>query len=113
MPGGRPKAFKSVEEIEEKIAEYKKYLLEYKRPASIAGLAYYLGVERQTIYNYEKDDKFFDTIKKHRAWALMNVEENCTIHGGGAVFIAKNYGYTDKQEIKHSGDMKVTLINDL
>ena len=105
MPGGRPRAFKSVEDLEQKFETYKDYLKTNDKPPTIAGLAYYLGCDRQTIYNYEAKDEFFCTIKRFREWVMMNIEENCIIRGnGGTVFIAKNYGYTDKQEIEHSGE---------
>ena len=111
MAGGRPKIFKSVEDIEKRLGEYKQYLKEEDKPPTIAGLAYYLRVDRQTIYNYAKDDEFFDTIKRYRDWVLMTIEETCIDKGnGGTVFIAKNYGYTDKQEVdlSHTGHISVT-----
>ena len=111
MPGGRPKAFKSVEEIEEKVKKYKEYLKNEEKPPTMAGLAYYLEINRQTLYNYSKKNEYFYAIKKYRDWVIMNLEELCITKGnGGTVFIAKNYGYTDKQEIEHSGDM-ITNIN--
>ena len=111
MPGGRPKIFKNVADIEEKIKRYEYYLKTEDKPPTFAGLAYYLGIDRQTLYNYAKKDEYFDTIKRYRDWVVMNLEELCIIKGnGGTIFIAKNYGYTDKQEVEHSGDM-VTNIN--
>lgn len=101
MAGGRPKVFKSVEDIEDKVKEYKIYLKENSKPPTMAGLAYYLGVDRKTLYNYSKDDQFFPTIKKYRDWIVMTLEESGIEKGnGGTVFLMKNYGYTDKQEIE-------------
>jgi len=98
--GGRPHVFTSVQFIEDKVAEYKKYLAVNDRPATMAGLAYYLGVDRKTIYNYSKDDEFFPTIKKYRDWILFEIEEQCATKGhAGSIFLAKNYGYTDRQEL--------------
>ena len=113
---GRPKIFNSPEEIDQKVAEYKEYLREREKPPTMAGLAYFLGVDRKTLFNYSKDEEFFPTIKRYRDWVLMEIEEMCVDKGnGGTVFIAKNYGYTDKQEVEHSGGLdinqKTTLID--
>lgn len=98
---GRPKLFKSVKDIDSKVEAYKEYLEKNKRPPTMAGLAYYLGCDRKTLYNYSKDDNFFPTIKKYRDWVMMNMEEAAIDKGGGGtVFLLKNYGYTDKQEIE-------------
>ena len=117
-PGGRPRAFNSVEEIEMKVAEYKKYLEENDKPATMAGLAYYLGVDRKTLFNYSKDQEYFPTIKKYRDWIMFEIEENVLIKGhGGSIFLAKNYGYTDRQEVnvEHSnfGDVLNKFIDKL
>ena len=113
MAGGRPRIFNSVEEIDSRIAEYKKYLKKEDKPPTIAGLAYYLQIDRQTLYNYEKQDEYFGTIKRYREWVMMNLEEAAIVRGnGGTVFVMKNYGYTDKQEIEHS-EQTVTIVNSL
>jgi len=106
---GRPKAFNSPQEIDDKVKLYKEYLKEEGKPPTMAGLAYFLEVDRKTLFNYSKDDLFFPTIKRYRDWVLMEIEEMCIDKGnGGTVFIAKNYGYTDKQEFEHSGNIGLT-----
>jgi hypothetical protein len=96
-PGGRPRLFNSAEEIESKINQYKQYLKNSKKPPTMAGLAYYLGMDRISLYNYSKKDEYFNTIKKYRDWVAMNWEEYSIDKGhGGIVFMLKNYGYTDK-----------------
>lgn len=95
--GGRPPLFKTVKELDDKIDEYFIDCERRERPPTIAGLAYWLGVDRQTIYNYEAKDKFFGTIKKARDRIIANIEEEMVLRGnGGTVFLAKNYGYMDK-----------------
>ena len=117
-PNGKPPYFKSVEDIELKIKSYKDYLETNSKPPTIAGLAYFLGIDRQTLYNYEKKDEYFGTIKKYRDWVMMNLEEIGVEKGnGGVVFLMKNYGYTDKQEVavEHSnfGDTLGKFVNKL
>lgn len=114
MASGRKKIFQSVEEIEDKIEQYKQYLEEEGKPPTMAGLAYYLGIDRQTLYNYAKDELFFDTLKRHRDWMMMNIEELCIMaRGGGAIFVAKQYGYTDKTTVENTGETQVTIVNNL
>lgn len=123
---GRPAIFETEKELEEKISEYFTYLAgEYKdipkrnddgepyteriwirhpEPATITGLAIYLGFEsRQSIYDYEKNGEFSYTIKRAR----LNVENSYEKQllgkaSTGAIFALKNFGWTDKQEIDHT-----------
>jgi hypothetical protein len=112
---GRPPLFKNKEELELKLDAYKQYLLESEKPPTIAGLAYYTGIDRQTIYNYSEKDEFFDTLKEFRQFIMMNYEELAIEKGnGGIVFLLKNYGYTDKQEVEHSGELsQVVIVDDI
>lgn len=109
--GGRPPLYNSPEELDELIQKYFEDCERRERPPTIAGLAYWLEIDRQTIYNYSNKDKFFGTIKKARDRIIMNIEEELITRGnGGTVFLAKNYGYTDRQEIDHSGNLQ-TVVN--
>ena len=71
--------------------------------------------DRQTIYNYSEKDEFFDTLKEFRQFIMMNYEELAIEKGnGGIVFLLKNYGYTDKQEVEHSGELsQVVIVDDI
>lgn len=110
MRTGRPKIFKDVKELEDAIELYKDYLKENNKPPTIAGLAYYTGIDRKTLYNYSKNDDFFPTIKKFVDWIIMHYEEIAIDKGnGGIVFLLKNYGYTDKQEHDINGELKVEV----
>ena len=101
---GRPLKFKTDEELQEAINNYFEYCKQYKKPETIAGLAYHLGVDRTTIYCYEKREPFFDTIKGARERILAGLEEALFTEGkSGQIFLAKNYGYSDKQEHEHTG----------
>lgn len=98
--GGRPSLFNSADELEEKIEVYKKYLATESKPPTLAGMAYYTGIDRKTLYNYSKKDEFFPVIKKFVDWILMNFEEIAIETGGsGIIFILKQYGYSDKSEV--------------
>lgn len=128
---GRPLIFKNKEELQIAIDKYFEECRTHKKKIvtksldtieiddplvpTIAGLAYALNTSRQTIYNYSERDEFFDTIKKSRDYVLSEMESklvNSDSQVTGAIFLAKNYGYSDKQEIEHSGGIKNEVIED-
>lgn len=75
---------------------------------TISGLCLYLGFEsRQSFYNYSNRYPEFDyTIKKAKFQMAMHYEEQ--LQSGntvGGIFALKNFGWSDKQEISHTGSM--------
>jgi hypothetical protein len=68
---------------------------------TISGLALYLGfADRYSLYEYEKKDAFTYTIKKARALITQYYEERSQVGAcSGAIFMLKNFGYTDKTEM--------------
>ena len=109
---GRPRAFKSVEEVEEKINAYFNYCEEKEKPYTMSGLAYYLEVSRQTLVNYSYEDEYFDTIKKARDRVQMQLEENALSNKANPTFtifnLKNNFDWKDK--IEHSSS-EVENIN--
>jgi len=124
-PVGRPLAFKSVEELQEKIDEYFdmcdnriQHVYDKKsgsvieiinpEPYTMAGLAYACGVDRDTIRNYSKKEEYFGTIKRAREKVQTDVERRLMeTQPTGAIFNLKNnFGYVDKTE----SDMKVEHV---
>lgn len=123
--GGRPKAFKTVKELEELIVAYfkscdenttekwlfdggKHFKAEVKAPIpyTVEGLAVALGVDRHTILNYEeepKNKKFFTTIKRAKQLILgQKVQKGLMNETNPAITIfdlKNNYGYIDKQHV--------------
>ena len=108
--GGRPPKYKTKEEIQAKIDNYFKQCDMDNEPYTVTGLGLALDMSRQDLINYSNKEEFFDTIKK----AKLKVEEylekrlikdsSCT----GIIFNLKNnYDRRDKQEIEHSGNLKL------
>lgn len=116
--GGRPPKFKTKEEMQEKIDLYFKECKQEKRPITFTGLAYSIGLSRQGLLNYSKDERFFDTIKKAREYVEMTMEERLVGTSGiatGIIFNLKNnYGWQDKKDIDANVNtsIKVTLTDD-
>lgn len=108
---GRPKAFKSVEEVEEKINAYFNYCEEKEKPYTMSGLAYYLEVSRQTLVNYSNKDEYFDTIKKARDRVQMQLEENALSNKANPTFtifnLKNNFDWKDKMEVEKTDMTKV------
>ena len=62
--GGRPKKYTDVQILEQKIKKYFEECEEKGKPLTMSGLAYSLDMDRKTLLNYSKDEKFFPTVKK-------------------------------------------------
>jgi len=98
---GRPRLFNTPKELQERIDDYFENCRDGGKPFTIAGLAYWLEMDRKSIYNYEHKDEYFHTIKRARDKILATLEEMIAVDGrAGQIFLAKNYGYTDKTEIE-------------
>ena len=95
--GGRPPLFTDPKELEKLID---KYFIEETKP-TLAGLAYFLGMNRDTLYNYEKKDEFNDIIKRARDFVL-SIYENRLIYSTqptGVIFALKNMGWKDRTDL--------------
>jgi len=119
MPAGRPPAYKTAEELQEKIKEYfdtgvKKRKVEVGRGESkqvieipiptITGLVLFCGfADRQSFYAYEKKEEFSYTIKRARTLIETEYEEQVTTGNTAAIFALKNFGWTDKTEVENYG----------
>ena len=109
--GGRPLAFNSVEELEEKIEAYFSsedcYLIQGEETIyapTMSGLAMYLNVDRKTIVNYSNKEEYFHTIKKARARIESHLEKK--LYGNnvtGLIFNLKNnFDWKDKSEVANT-----------
>jgi DNA-packaging protein gp3 len=68
--GGRPPKYATAEDMQRDIDVYFSSRNEIKRP-TVTGLARALGMTRQSLINYGKDERFFDTVLD----AKLQVEE--------------------------------------
>lgn len=107
MPAGRPLLFESPQVLQSAIDDYIQQCEDpdSRQNPTLAGLAYHLGIDRQTLYNYKERPEFFDIIKKATDWVESKYEERL-IYGKqpvGVIFALKNMGWRDKQEVESSG----------
>jgi hypothetical protein len=102
--GGRPLKFKTPKELEKKIAAYFKDCEKEEKPLSITGLALALDTSRETLCNYQARDEFFDAIKRAKLRVEQFYEERLTFsNAAGPIFALKNFDWSDKQDVNHSG----------
>lgn len=77
----------------------------------MTGLADALDMSRQSLLNYKGKKEFFDTITRAKRKCEIYAEEKLFDKSGvnGAKFsLANNFeGWKEKQEIEHSGTVKL------
>ena len=106
----RPKKFKTPKDLQKVIDEYMSYIELEGKPPTIAGIAYYTGINRTTIYNYIKQDEFKPIIDEFIAWVIMKLEEMIISNAGnvtGLIFILKQYGYSDKTQVVNEQRLEI------
>lgn len=129
-PVGKPLRFKTVKALKEAIQDYFDYCdnrvvnvyvkdagenipVSNPAPYTMSGLAYTLGISRQTLLDYSNRDEYLDTIKMARMRIEQDVETRL-MEGkavAGAIFNLKNnFGWVDKSEIDNKHEMVQPII---
>lgn len=108
----RPRIYDSEIELQDEILKYFEQTSERNERPTVTGLALFLGfASKQSLYDYEKNEKFSYPIK--RALTMIECElekrlENQSV--SGIIFALKNMGWTDKVQTEHSGKIESTQI---
>lgn len=104
----------TLDELKTKIDNYFNMCDEEGKPYTVVGLANSLGVSRQCLLNYEKENRtfidmsdeeieeFVDTVKAAKGKVLQYAEEGLftSKNPAGIIFNLKNnWGYKDIQEV--------------
>ena len=108
MPRGRPKKYTEVELMQKKINTYFKKCDNGHEPYTVTGLCLALEITRETLSQYLKSDEFSDTIKKAKLRVENYLEKHLITDNSatGIIFNLKNnFGWTDKQQVEHSGNI--------
>lgn len=82
-------------------------------PPSISSLAIHLDTNRATIANYTKKDEYVDSIKRAKLRVEAFNEWMLATNGKptGTIFSLKNnFGWSDKVEIKETGNKKPHVV---
>ena len=111
--GGNRK-YKNAEEMKLIIDEYFDICNNNRRPYTVSGLARHLGLTRKTLLEYQK--KYggeYAVIIEDAKTRIEEFVEACLFKSGiatGTIYKQKNnFGWSDKQEVEHSGDVNVKL----
>ena len=106
MKVGRPLKYQNAEEMQEKMNKYFKGTK--PEEITITGLCIYLGLNKDTFYEYSKREEYKEIIEMARLIVENSYEKSLRKYGRtGDIFALKNFGWRDKQEIEHSGAIKL------
>jgi hypothetical protein len=97
---GRPRKFRTPKEMERHILQY---LKENDGKLTLTGLANHVGINRNTLLDYEGREEFAGVIKGARSLIEQRVEELLLYSKqgqAGLIFWLKNAGWQDKTEIE-------------
>jgi hypothetical protein len=111
---GRPPKYSSVEKFQAKIDEYFASITdddgEFRKPPTVSGLAVFLGfVDRRSMYHYRDKDAFYHPVKRAIGIIEAYNEEKAAIGKNciGNIFLLKNFGWSDRQEVTTTSDMTI------
>lgn len=105
---GRPKKYTEVEIMQQKIDKYFEGCNKSNEPYTVTGLCLALDICRDTLAEYAKKEEFSDTIKKAKLKVENYLERHLITDSSttGIIFNLKNnFGWTDKQQLEHSGNI--------
>lgn len=105
---GRKKLYDDADEFEKKVNQYFIECDKNGRPYTMSGLANSLDMDRRSLVNYSKDEKFFLTIKKARQRVEQQLEENLYRVGNnsGIIFNLKNnFNWKDTSETADNNEI--------
>ena len=108
--------YKDEKELEKLINEYFEECDAKEKPYTMSGLAYSMNIDRTTLINYGKKEKFSTLIKNAKDRVQKQMEENALMGKYNATFtifsLKNNYGWKDQQEIKTTNEVSVSPLND-
>ena len=111
MPGGRPKNFTKpqVEQIKKLLCEY----IEKEDIPIIAEFAYKHDVPRNTLYDYPEFSTLIKKMIDKKESALEKKALKGDVNSTMAIFSLKQLGWRDKQEMEHSGQVGIKIVEDI
>ena len=102
---GRPAAYETPEAMQEAVDNYIARCKSDGEPVTLTGGLIALGLNsKQTLSDYEQKDGFSGPVKRFRL--AVEAEYERRLHDSsptGAIFALKNMGWSDRQELEHTG----------
>jgi hypothetical protein len=108
---GRPRIIDSPEQMDELVNEYRALCKANEEPLTLTGLILHLGLSsRQSFDLYAERPEFVDSVRKAKLLIESEYEKRLATNAPtGAIFALKNFGWSDKQAIEHSGEQSLTV----
>lgn len=114
MNQGRPRKIDSPEHFDDLVESYVVACKTDEVPLTLTGMILALGLSsRQSLDEYANYEGFSDSIK--RAKLLVENQYEIALHSPaatGSIFALKNFGWKDKQDIEHSGNLNLSSMSD-
>ncbi len=114
----KKRKFKTVKQLEIRIAEYFEYCRKKKKIPTVTLLALFLDTSRKVLMNYQNDPNFREygntllkakALIEHYAEELLYVKHN----PAGVIFgLKNNYDWKDKIEHVTSGEVNINIHRD-
>ena len=105
----RPRKYNTAEELE---AILEIYIAECRVP-TVEGMARALGITRQTLMSYSKEEEFFTTISDYKAYINEFLMEGLLLnelHAQGTMFnLRNNYGYDAEDKGKSDKPLRIQV----
>lgn len=96
---GRPLIYDNEKELIKKINEY--FEKTQEEEITITGLCIYLGINKDTFYEYTKRDEYKDIINMARLIVENSYEISLRKNGRtGDIFALKNFGWKDQVDVE-------------
>lgn len=111
-PQGRPRHYNSPEEFDAKVDEYLEHCKETGEPIMWTGIALFLGFNsRNSLDEYANYDGFSGSVKRAKMFVEQAYELRLVKQGRAAdMFALKNFKWSDKQTVEHTGDKDKPLV---
>jgi len=121
---GKPPIFETPEILENHIEEYFKACIRVNddgsetqtRPITLEGLAYHIGCDRKSIWNYKQKPEFYPLVKKAIDRCNVSLIEHALTarNPAGAIWLAcNNHEYTQKSELTVTAQPEQLSANDV
>jgi hypothetical protein len=107
---GRPRLIASPEDFNERAERY--FEERADKPITVTGLALAVGLSsRESLDEYGRREEYSDCVKRAKARVQDAYEGRLWSNApAGAIFALKNMGWSDKQELAHSGELGIRRI---
>ena len=102
---GRPRLWNTPEELQGLMDTYVDDCESRRKPITLSGLAFAIGVDRGTLLSYSHKDEFSRTIQNFKRRVEASLAEGLLTSPRtiGHIFALKNnHGWKDKVEVEHS-----------